>query len=255
MVINGGNMRSSNPIFSKDLNISNSYTLSERTMSISGTMGKLVLLSTIMLIAAAAVFYQFSLGRLDLVNIITIPSAIIGLILGLIISFKPKTAPYLSPIYAFLEGIVLSSASCFFEAQYRGIVSQAATITILTVFVMAAVVFIGKINLSSKFYSILFIAGLSVTVFYSISLILMLFHIPVSYFSSNSTLAIVINVVIALIAALYLIGDFNSIRVGSENNYPAIYEWYYSFGLLVTIVWLYLEILRLLARLMSRNSD
>ncbi len=248
-------MKSSNPIFSKDLNISNSYSLSERTMSISGTMGKLLLLSMVMLIAAGAVFYQFSLGRFDLINIITIPSVIIGFILALIISFKPNTSPYLSPFYAFSQGIVLSSVSCYFEAAYKGIVSQAVSVTLLTVFVMALIVFAGKVNLSSKFYSVLFIAGLSVSVFYLISFVLMLFHVSVPYFTSSSPLSILINAIIALIAALYLIGDFNNIRIGAENNYPVIYEWYYSFGLLVTVVWLYMEILRLLARIMNRNSD
>ena len=245
-------MKSSNPIFSRDLSNSSGFALSERAMSISGTMSKLMLLALIMLIAASAVVYQFSLGRIDFVNIMLWIGVIAGFIISLIISFVPKTAPYLSPLYAFAEGAALSAISCFFEASFPGIVIQAVSITFLTVFSMAFLFFSGIIKATEKFKAVVATATLAICIFYFISLILMLFHVQVPYFSSNSPIAIGINVVFALVAALFLIIDFDNIKSGSERNYPALFEWYFAFGLLVTIVWLYLEILRLLSRLQRK---
>lgn len=247
-------MRSSNPIFSKDLSVSNSngYDLAERTMSVTGTMGKLMLLALIMMVAAAAVYYQFSLGRFDFVNGAVQAGTIIGLILALIISFKPKSAPYLSPMYAFLEGAVLSGLSCMFESLYPGIVIQAVSITFLTVMSMAVLFSTGIIKATEKFRAIIGTATLAICIFYVISLVLMLFHVNVPYFTSTSPVAIGINALFALVAALFLIIDFDNIKKGVNNNYPAIFEWYFAFGLIVTIVWLYLEILRLLARTQKR---
>ena len=247
-------MRSSNPIFSKDLSVSNSngYDLAERTMSVTGTMGKLMLLALIMMVAAAAVYYQFSLGRFDFVNGAVQTGANIGLILALIISFKPKSAPYLSPMYAFLEGAVLSGLSCMFESLYPGIVIQAVSITFLTVMSMAVLFSTGIIKATEKFRAIVGTATLAICIFYVISLVLMLFHVNVPYFTSISAVAIGINALFALVAALFLIIDFDNIKKGVNNNYPAIFEWYFAFGLIVTIVWLYLEILRLLVRTQKR---
>ena len=244
-------MRSSNPIL-RDSVLQRSYAITERPMTIGGTMNKLLLLSSILLVAAAAVYYQFSLEHFDYVSILCTAGCIISLVLILIMAFKPTTTPYLSPIYAFAQGAVISGMSCFLEMQFQGIVIQAATMTMLVVFSMALLYKFGLIRATEKFKAIIGAATLAIFVFYIISFILMLCNVNIPYFTSNSTLSIVVNVAIAVIAALNLIIDFDFIERGVRTPMPAVMEWYGAFGLLVTIIWLYVEILRILSRVRSR---
>ena len=245
-------MKSTNPIFNENV-YEQSYALTERPMTVAGTMNKLLILSLIMLVSATAVYYQFSLGRYDFVNILTWAGVIIGLVLGIAIPFMKDKSPYLAPIYAFAEGAFISGISCFFEKMYSGIVTQAISVTFLVVFAMAVLYRVGLIKATEKFRAVIFTATLAIGLFYLISIILFFFKVNVPYFYSNSSLAIGVNVVIALVAALNLIIDFDNIDNGVRANLPSYFEWYCSFGLLVTIVWLYIEILRLLARTRSRN--
>ena len=245
-------MKSTNPIFNENV-YEQSYALTERPMTVAGTMNKLLILSLIMLVSAAAVYYQFSLGRYDFVNILTWAGVIIGLVLGIAIPFMKDKSPYLAPIYAFAEGAFISGISCFFEKMYSGIVTQAISVTFLFVFAMAVLYRVGLIKATEKFRAVIFTATLAIGLFYLISIILFFFKVNVPYFYSNSSLAIGVNVVIALVAALNLIIDFDNIDNGVRANLPSYFEWYCSFGLLVTIVWLYIEILRLLSKLRSRD--
>ena len=244
-------MKSSNPIF-RDSALENVYQLSERPMTVSGTMNKLLLLSLIMMAGAGAVYYQFSLQHYDFVHMLMIIGLVVSVVLAFIIAFKQNTAPYLAPIYAFAQGSLLSGISCFFEAAAPGIVIQAISMTFIVVFAMAFLFQIGAIRADEKFKSVILIATLAIGLFYLISILLSFFHVEIPYFSSVSTTAIVINAVIAVIAALNLIIDFDFIQKGVSTALPAMYEWYGAFGLLVTILWLYLEILRLLMRLRDR---
>ncbi len=251
MYIYGGKMKSSNPILS-DKVLENTYSLTERPMTVSGTLNKLLLLSLVMMVGAGAVLYQFSLHHYDFVNLLTTIGIITGIITALIISFVHKTAPYLSFIYAFAEGLCLSGISCFFEASFPGIVIQAISLTLLTVFVMAILYKLRLIQATDRFKSVIFVATLTLGIFYLAAYILSFFNVTIPYFVSNSNLSKGINVLIACIAALNLIIDFDFIEEGSKKMLPSIYEWYGSFGLLVTIVWLYIEILRLLSRFRDR---
>ncbi len=244
-------MKSSNPLL-RDSILEQTYALTERPMTIGGTMNKLMILSLIMICAAAAVYYQFSLKHFDFVNMLMIGGIIVGFISVILIAFKQNWTPYIAPVYAFSQGAVLSGISCFFEASLPGIVIQAISMTFLVVFVMALLYKAGAIKATQKFRSILLVATASIFVFYLVSFILMLFHVNIPYFYSNSPLAIGVNVVIAIIAALNLIIDFDFIEKGVQTPLPSVYEWYGAFGLLVTIVWLYIEILRLLSRLRDR---
>ena len=222
-------MKSSNPIL-RDNVFENTYALTEQPMTVSGTINKLLLLSLVMFIGAGAVFYQFSLHHYDFVNTLTWAGLITGFILALVISFVQKTAPYLSFLYAFAEGMCLSGISCFLNARFPGIVTQAVTITFLTVFVMAFLYKFGIIKATKRFISTIISATAAIAVFYLIAWILMLFHISIPYFESNSYLAIGINVVIAIVAALNLIIDFDFIEKGANNMLPSLYEWYGAFS-------------------------
>lgn len=244
-------MRSSNPIFRNDT-FENVYQLQEAPMTVVGTVNKLLVMSLCLIAAAAAVFYQYSLKHFDYVNILTWTGLVVGFVLAIVISFKKNTAKFLAPIYAFAEGACLSGISCFFEAQFPGIVIQAISITMLTLFSMAILYRSQIIRATDNFKKTLFTATLAIGVFYLISFILMLFKVNIPYFTSTSNLAIGINVLIALVAAFNLILDFDFIEKGEQHALPSDYEWYGAFGLMVTLVWLYVEVLRQLARLRDR---
>ncbi len=244
-------MRSSNPIL-RDSVLERSYAITERPMTIGGTMNKLLLLSIILMVAAAAVYYQFSLEHFDYVTILGIAGFIVSVILMLIMAFKPTTTPYLSPVYAFAQGAIISGMSCFLELQFPGIVIQAATMTMIVVFSMALLYKFRLIRATEKFRAVIGGATLAIFVFYVISFILTLCNINIPYFTSNSILSIVVNIGIAIVAALNLIIDFDFIERGVRTPLPAVMEWYGAFGLLVTIIWLYVEILRILSRIKSR---
>ncbi len=244
-------MRTSNPIL-KDSVLETDYALTERPMSVSGTLNKLLLLALIMLFGAGAVYYQFSLQRLDYVNMLTMGGVIVGFIVAIVIAIAHKATPYLAPVYAFAQGAALSGISCYFESQFQGIVIQAISMTFVVVILMALLFKAGIIKATEKYRAVVFCATAAIGVFYLIAFILMLFHVNIPYFSANSNITIIINAAIAIFAALNLILDFDFIERGSQAPLPALYEWYGAFGLLVTILWLYLEILRLLSRVRNR---
>lgn len=248
-------MKSSNPIFNNTNVVENVYSVSSVPMTVSGTMNKLFLLSFVMLLGAAAVFYQFSMGHFDFVNMIMIAGIIISFILAIIMRFKVSATPYLSPIYAFFQGAVLSGVSCFFEKMFSGIVMQAVTVTFFVVLTMAVAYKTQLIRATETFKKVMFLSTLSIGIFYLVSFALMLFGVNIPYFQNLATpAAILVNVIIAIFAALNLIIDFDFIEQGVNRNLPALYEWHGAFGLLVTIMWLYLEILRILARLANNKN-
>ena len=249
-------MKSSNPTQRESIYenaTERDFALSSRSMTIVGTANKLFLLSIIMLIGAALTFYQFHSQHTDFVSMLMTGGVIAGFIIALVLTFTPKLTPVLGPVYAFSQGLVISGVSCYMESMYKGIVMQAISLTMLTVLVMSLLFSAKIIKATEKFKSVVTAAGLTIFIFYLISFVLMaFFHIDIPYFTVNSPLNIAINAGIAIIAALYLILDFDFIQKGVEKEVPAVYEWYGAFSLLVTIVWLYIEILRLLSRLRNK---
>lgn len=247
-------MRSSNPIFKEEI-YSQERILSEMPMTINGTLNKLFLLFAIFIMGASAVWYKFFLGHIDFVSISSVIAFIVGIISSFVISFFPKTSPFLTPIYAFAEGILLSAISCFFETLYPGIVIQAVAITFLCFFVMLFCYKSNIIRVTETFKKVLFTATISISVFYLISMLLIyVFKVNVPYFSlSADPFSIILNIVICGIACFNFILDFDFIEKGAKNLLPKYYEWYSSFGLILTIFWLYIEILRLLVRFASKR--
>lgn len=222
-------------------------------MTIEGTSNKILLLSFILLCSAGAIYYQFSLGHHDMVSMAGIAGIIIGFILALIVAFVPRTAPALAPIYALCEGAGISWISCNFEASYPGIIVQAVAITMFAVLAMAILYRLRIIRATEKFRAIIFSASLAIFIFYLISIVLMLFGVRLSYFAcAFSPIFMFLNFAIAVIATLNLILDFDFIEKGAERGLPSYFEWYGAHGTLVTIIWMYLEILRLLARARNR---
>jgi uncharacterized YccA/Bax inhibitor family protein len=172
-----------------------------------------------------------------------------GLIFCLITSFKSEWAPITAPIYALLEGLVIGGLSAFFEMAYPGIVVQAAGLTFGTLFVMLMAYKSGLIQATEKFKLGVIAATGGIALLYLVSLVMSMFGKPIGFIHEGGTFGILFSGFVVVIAALNLVLDFDFIRQGSEQGAPKYMEWYGAFALIVTLVWLYLEILRLLAKL------
>jgi uncharacterized YccA/Bax inhibitor family protein len=176
-----------------------------------------------------------------------------GLITGLIIVFRPTAAPWLASLYGLLEGFFLGGISAIFEVRYPGIVMPAVGLTFGTLFAMLIAYKSGLIRVTDKFRMGVVAATGGIFALYMISFLLRLFGIPTPLLHSSGLLGIGISVVIVVVAALNLALDFDLIEQGARRGAPKYMEWYGAFALLVTLVWLYLEILRLLSKLRDRR--
>ncbi len=179
--------------------------------------------------------------------------AIAGFVVALITCFKPTVSMFTAPIYALLEGLCLGAISAAYNAEFHGIVFQAVALTVLVFFIMLGIYRFQIIRVTEKLVKVVTSATLAIAVFYLVSIVLGLFGVNTSYLTSSSPLSIGISVVICGVAAFNFLLDFEFInRMSSQYSVPRYMEWYAGFGLLVTIVWLYIEILRLLGKTRSR---
>lgn len=180
--------------------------------------------------------------------------AIVGLITALVICFKHTWAPVLAPVYAVAEGFFLGGISAGFEAQYPGIVVQAIGGTFGTLFCLLAAYQSGLIKATENFKLGIVAATGGIAMLYLVVFVARLFGFPLfdSLFASG-LIGIGFSVIVVAIAALNLVLDFDFIEQGAERGAPKYLEWYGGFALMVTLVWLYLEILRLLAKLQDRR--
>jgi len=222
------------------------------TMTVDGTIHKAGILAVILMICFGITWSAISHGTVGY----TLPAfggSIAGLILVLIISFKPDTAPYLSPAYAAVEGAFIAAVSYLLEMRFPGIAIQAALLTIATLFAMLVAYRTGLIVVNNTFRAVIVGAIMAIAVFYIVGMVCMLFGYTLPGFGiSGSLLAIGIQLVIAVVAALTLALDFDMIAQ-SAGSAPKYMEWYGAFSLMVTLVWLYITLLRLLANLRSRD--
>jgi uncharacterized YccA/Bax inhibitor family protein len=176
-----------------------------------------------------------------------------GFITALITSFRPQSSAISAPIYAVFEGLFLGGISAVLEMQYSGIVIRAVALTLA---VFAAMLFFyksGIIKVTQKFMLGVFAATAGIALVYLVSFIAGLFGANLAFLYGNSNLSIGISLFVVAIAALNLVLDFSFIERAAGSGAPRYMEWYGAFGLMVTLVWLYLEILRLLAKVASRD--
>ena len=212
-------------------------------MTVSGAILKSAILISV---CAGSAYFAWN-SRLG--NVLAMGGAIVGFILCLIISFNPKSAPFLAPVYAVAEGLFLGTVSCFFEMQMQGIVFQTVALTGGVFCAMLGAYQLRIIRPSRSFFSIIFGATAGICLVYIANLIAGLFGVSFSFINGNSPIAIGFSVIVCLVAAFNLIIDFAVIEQGEEVGAPKYMEWYSAFALLVTLVWLYFEILRLLRKL------
>ncbi|WP_145039625.1 Bax inhibitor-1/YccA family protein [Paenibacillus sp. Y412MC10] len=243
--------RSGNPTLNEDTFEKSGYYNNQETMTIGGTVNKSFMLLALLIGAAVISWVMFFNGYE--VFPFMIGGAIGGFVLALIISFVPKAAPYLAPIYAILEGFFLGALSAHYEYLYYGITLQAALLTMCIFLGMLLAYRTGLIRATPGFKKGIIAATIGIALVYLFSMVLGLFGVTVPYLHDSTPIGIGISVVIIIIAALNFVLDFNFIEEGAQHGAPKYMEWYGSFGLLVTLVWLYIEIIRLLAKLANRD--
>lgn len=220
-------------------------------MTVNGTLQITAFMGLILVFAAGFVWNKYSIGHTDMATMLTSIGALLGFISALIIIFARATV--LVPLYAACEGLFLGGLSASFESSYPGIVAQATAGTFAALFSMLILYRAGIIRCTDKFRSIIFISTASVAVIYIVDFIGRFFHYQVPIINTATNAGITFSLVVVAIAALNLIIDFDFIEKGAERMYPKKYEWYGAFGLMVTLVWLYVEILKLLAKFNSRD--
>lgn len=226
------------------------------TMTIRGTAQKTMIL---LLIAAASGSITWGKvlngGQIGLGQAIPwiLAGAAVGLITALIIGFRPKTAPTLAPVYAAAEGLFLGAFSAVFEARYPGIVTLAVGLTFGTLAGLLLAYQSGLIRATENFKLGIAAATMGICVMYLISFIGRWFGFEIPYIHGSGPIGIGVSAFVVVIAALNLVLDFDFIEDASERGAPKYLEWYGAFALLVTLIWLYMEILRLLAKLNDRK--
>ena len=241
----------SNPILNENNFNEQERILEGAPMTINGTIQVTAFLGLLLVCAASFVWSRVTAGYTDLAMMLMGGGLIVGFILALVIAFTKNK--YLVPIYAVCEGCALGGISASVEAVYPGIVMQAVAGTFAALFVMLALYKMRMIQATDKFRSVIFITTGSIAAIYIVDIIgRLFFHLHVPLINSASPLGIAISLVIIAVAALNLILDFDFIERGAEMMLPKDYEWFGAFGLLVTIVWLYIEILKLLAKINRR---
>jgi uncharacterized YccA/Bax inhibitor family protein len=226
-------------------------------MTVRGTMNKFGLMFLMVLGAASYTWSIFYREGPEAVKPWMWGSLIAGLILSLIIIFKKEWAPHLALGYALCEGLFLGAISAvydyIFRETYPGIIMQAVLLTMGTAGAMYAFFHFRIIRATNTFKKVVYTATAGIALFYLVAMVMRLFGSQMPYLHDNGMIGIGISVFIVAIAALNLILDFDRIEEGTSAGAPKYYEWYFAFGLMVTIVWLYLEILRLLSKLASRD--
>ena len=239
-------IQSGNPVLSdKRLKIE---TLSgEATMTAKGAVYKTLALLGIVLLTGSF-SWSFAAENPAYMQILTIGGAIAGFITALVIIFKQNLAPTLAPLYAVFQGLFLGAISMLFENMYNGIVLQAILITLCILLVMLSLYQYEIIKVTEKFRMGVMAATGGVALVYFFSFIMGFFGVQIPYIHGSGLIGIGFSVVVVIIAALNLVMDFDFFDKGEEHQLPKYMEWYGAFGLMVTLIWLYLEILRLLAK-------
>jgi len=240
--------RSGNPALQAKT-FANLENTSSQVMTLNGTVNKTAI-SLLLLMSSA--YYTFSNEITSMIFV----GFIGGFILALVTMFKKHLAPYTVPIYALLEGLALGGLSSMYNQLYQGIVPQAVFLTFGILFSLLFAYKTKIIQPSENFKLGIFAATGGIGVVYLISFVMSFFGsgLSIMNFNNGSLMSIGFSFFVVIIASLNLVLDFDFIEQGAEVGAPKYMEWYGAFGLLVTLIWLYIEVLRLLSKLQSRRS-
>ncbi|SRR6056297_628940 len=247
-------MRSTNPVMTGKIFEKQAVAgTGTGAMTINGTITRIAIMLAL-LVAAASYTWSLVTGQNPAaVQTFILIGVIGGLITALVTVFKPQASPISAPIYAILEGLFLGGISALINQKYAGIPFQAVLLTMGTLFTMLFLYRSGRLRATPRFRRGVIMATGAVFFAYMISWILGMFGVSVGFMHSSGPIGILVSLVIIVVAALNLILDFDFIEKGAAMNAPKFMEWYGAFGLMVTLIWLYIEFLRLLSLLAGRN--
>lgn len=252
-------MRSGNPALSEstflDLASGSVVARPDQAMTINGTVNKTGILLLLTVLTAAFAWSQSvdAYGQVSSSAMMyTIGGAVGGLILALVTVFKKEWSPVTAPMYALVEGFFLGAISAVFNMKFPGIVFQAVLLTFGTLFALLMLYRSGVIKVTEKFKMGVFAATGGIALVYLASFVLSFFNVNVPVIHDASLLGIAFSLFVVAVAALNLVLDFDFIETGAAAHAPKYMEWYGAFGLMVTLVWLYVEFLRLLSKIQQR---
>lgn len=251
-------LKSGNPTLSEKIFRKSISDVSQETMTVRGSVNKFGFLLFMTLAGASYTWHAYSQQQYSTTTTFMWIGLIGGLVSALIIGFKPNLAKYLAPAYAVLEGFFIGAISVIvneaLSVKYPGIITQAVGLTFGVAIAMFLLYNFRIIKATQKFKSVIISATMGIAIFYLITWILRMFNVEMPFMYNGSWLGIGISLFVVAIAALNLILDFDMMEQGQAMGAPKFMEWYGAFSLLVTIVWLYIEMLKLLMRLAS-NRD
>jgi uncharacterized YccA/Bax inhibitor family protein len=243
-------MRSSNPALRTSA--LESLGTHAEPMTVTGTIHKTGLLVLLALLSAGWVWSKFWAEGAEAVGPWILGGAIGGFVVAIVTVFKKTLARFTAPVYALLEGLFLGGISARYEAAFSGITIQAAALTFMTLIAMLTAYRTGAVKVTERFRAGVFAATGGIALVYLATMVLGFFGVRVPFIHESGLLGIGFSLFVVVIAALNLVLDFDFIERGAAQGAPRYMEWYGAFGLMVTLVWLYLEALRLIAKLRSR---
>ncbi|MBF0571288.1 MAG: Bax inhibitor-1/YccA family protein [Candidatus Omnitrophica bacterium] len=248
-------MESSNPTLNERTFGAARVGIGEPAMTVQGTVNKTLILLAVLVATAMWTWSKTSQpGSAGFVSITFIGSMIAGFILAIATSFKPKWSPVTAPFYAACEGLLLGILSAYFEMRYPGIVIQAVGLTFAVTFAMLMGYKAGWLRATPGLRRGLMIAMGGIMLFYAVVWIASMFGIhPPGFINGGGPLGILFSLFVVGIASMSLVLDFDLIESASREGLEKYMEWYGAFALMVTLIWLYMEILRLLSKLSRRN--
>jgi uncharacterized YccA/Bax inhibitor family protein len=221
-------------------------------MTVNGTVHKTAALLFLVVCASAYTWYLVRAHGMAVATPWMVGGGLGGLVFALVTIVKKAWAPFTAPIYALLEGLLLGALSAAMAARFEGIVFQAVGLTFGTLFCLLLAYRSGLIRATENFKLGVFAATGGIALIYLVGLVLNLFGKNIPYIHQSGWVGIGFSLFVVVIAALNLVLDFDFIEQGATHSLPKYMEWYAAFGLMVTLIWLYVEILRLLSKLRSR---
>lgn len=246
--------RSSNPTLSDKI-FDNAGTVGRsEAMTIQGTVDKLFILTVLMFVAATYSWHLVSTPEMmGQAMGLLLGGALFAFVVGLVICFKMSWAPMLSPVYALCEGLMLGCISAVYERMYNGIVIQSLGLTIAVLLILLFAYKSRLIKVTDHFRAGVVAATGAICLLYLAEIILRgFFHYQIPMINDATPLGIAFSLLVVFIASMNFVLDFDFIERRAEDGAPKYMEWYGAFGLLVTLIWVYLEILRLLAKMRRR---
>lgn len=246
-----------NPVLREGILKSSSFNSleGEHVMTVNGTILKTCVLGVLLAMTFAYTWYLTLTGFADKAIMLGQGGTIAGFILALIICFAPKNKFLIltTPLYAMCEGLFLGLISALFNMAYPGVAPQAAMGTMFALFGMFILYTTRVIKCTNKFRTVIFTSTLAIVGIYLLQFILSFFGLTIPQIFSNSLIGIGFSIVCVAVASFNLIIDFDSVE-RYQGVVPKDYEWFFGFSLMVTIVWMYIEMLHLFAKLQSRNN-